>query len=314
MLRNNKFINEKQYDNISSFNFTKNAFQDRVWNSQTILARGLFINTHTNEIVARSYNKFFNVNEREQTKIHNILKSFKYPVTAYVKENGFLGMVGYDSESDSLVYASKSTCRGEYPDMVRKAFVRTVSENTLDRIKCFLRDMGLTLVFEVVEPGRDPHIIEYPEPTIVLLDAVYRTLEYRKLEYPLLVELAAEYGLPVKEMTHCLKSREELSDWYYKVTAPDYSLEGENIEGFVLEDAEGSMVKIKLEYYTFWKHMRAVFESFKKYGNYLYTSSLTTPRGNYFYGFIKNKSREELQDTDIIKLRKEFEQSKYDIK
>lgn len=31
-LRNNKFIKENKFDNISSFNFTKKAFYNNIWN------------------------------------------------------------------------------------------------------------------------------------------------------------------------------------------------------------------------------------------------------------------------------------------
>lgn len=47
-MKKSKFIKEKPLgNNISSFNFTDAAFTRSVWNSQTIKARGLFINTST---------------------------------------------------------------------------------------------------------------------------------------------------------------------------------------------------------------------------------------------------------------------------
>lgn len=61
--RNNKFISEKTFGNISSFNFTKQAFYDRVWNSQTVRARGLYINVPEQRVVARGYDKFFSISE-----------------------------------------------------------------------------------------------------------------------------------------------------------------------------------------------------------------------------------------------------------
>ena len=48
-------------NDIVSLNFTRNAFQDGIWNDETIKARGLFINKVDGDIVARSYNKFFSV-------------------------------------------------------------------------------------------------------------------------------------------------------------------------------------------------------------------------------------------------------------
>ena len=51
-MRKNKYITEKKYGNISSFNFTREAFYDKKWNKQTTKARGLFINTENGRIVA----------------------------------------------------------------------------------------------------------------------------------------------------------------------------------------------------------------------------------------------------------------------
>lgn len=62
-MRNSKYIQEKQFGPISSFNFTKTAFQRKIWNGLTTHARGLFIDTSKMEVVARSYNKMFNIGE-----------------------------------------------------------------------------------------------------------------------------------------------------------------------------------------------------------------------------------------------------------
>lgn len=42
LLRNNKYINEKNFGNISSFNFSHTAFRKGIWDEQTVKARGLF--------------------------------------------------------------------------------------------------------------------------------------------------------------------------------------------------------------------------------------------------------------------------------
>lgn len=75
-LRNNKYISEKQFGNISSFNFTHAAFYEKKWNAQTIRARGLFLDTSEKyKVVARAYEKFFSVNEREETKFDTLQRS-----------------------------------------------------------------------------------------------------------------------------------------------------------------------------------------------------------------------------------------------
>lgn len=110
-LRANKYIQEKKFGNISSFNFTKDAFYGKVWDDQTTKARGLFIDTYKNKVAARAYEKFFNINERKETKLNMLQNKLQFPVTAYVKENGYLGIVSYDEYNDDLFIASKSTVR-----------------------------------------------------------------------------------------------------------------------------------------------------------------------------------------------------------
>lgn len=66
---NSEYIRVKELGNdIVSLNFTRNAFQEGVWNDETIKARGLFINKVDGDIVARSYNKFFQYDENPETK------------------------------------------------------------------------------------------------------------------------------------------------------------------------------------------------------------------------------------------------------
>ena len=121
-LRNNKFIAEKNLgEGISSFNFSREAFYKGNWNRQTVLARGLFLDTINNKIMARSYEKFFKINEVHETELANLKQRLQFPVTAYVKENGFLAIVSYDYNKDDLFIASKSTNKGDYVEYIKKA-------------------------------------------------------------------------------------------------------------------------------------------------------------------------------------------------
>ena len=72
-LRANKNIVERKYGDISSFNFSASAFFNKIWDEQTVKARGLYINTKTGEVVARSYDKFFNIGERPETQMDCLL-------------------------------------------------------------------------------------------------------------------------------------------------------------------------------------------------------------------------------------------------
>ena len=297
-LRKNKLIHERATGDISSFNFSRQAFYNKAWTDMTVKARGLFVNTRTNEIVARSYNKFFNLGEREDARADNI--KFDYPVVVCEKYNGFLGLVGYDTATDSLLYLSKSSVEGIYPELFKGQLFATLSAEQLEQIKKELKDQNISLVFECIDQVNDPHIIEYPQSGVVLLDIVRRTLDYEKLPYWDVVQFAQKYHLPFK-MRHSVIATQadfvRFAEFCDEYQTPD-------IEGFVLEDSSGFMVKIKLPYYNFWKHMRTLKDTIRGRRK-VNLAALTTPDANYFHQWCKTRTEEELS-RDIITLRKMF--------
>ena len=312
-LRNNKFVNEKQLgDNISSFNFSREAFYSANWNRQTVLARGLFIDTKENKIMARSYEKFFRINEVRETELVALKSRLQFPVKAYVKENGFLAIVSYDYNNDDLFIASKSTNKGDYVEYI-KAQLEPYREKILAQLKYFYHcNDPLTLVFECVDIEKDPHIIKYKNSTLVLLDAIYNTLDFKTVPYEDLKYWArTQIGCPVKELAYEIKSWEEFRDLYMEAQEEEYQYNGNYIEGFVFEDANGFMTKCKTGYYNFWKFMRGVADSTLRSGHYRRTGALQTAESNSFYGFCRkcfqNDRDKETKSypykTDIISLR-----------
>lgn len=313
-MRMNKNISEKQYGNISSFNFTKSAFYEKAWDSQTITARGLFINVPKQKIVARSYDKFFNINERPETKIDALQNSLSFPVRAYVKENGFLGIVSYNDEDDSLFVTTKSSPDGPFAVWLRENIVAAMTSENINGMKRYAKDHNVSFVFECVDMIRDPHIIEYPENRLYLLDIIYNEIPCRKMHYEDMSSIADELGLRHKELAFVIDSWQDFHDWYRSVLDEDYLYNGRHIEGFVIEDNNGYMVKLKLAYYNFWKFMRGIAQETirKGYIDGKRTSSLTTALANQFYGWIrdlhnaKSANPEEQTPTDICTLRKMF--------
>lgn len=311
-MRNNRYIKEHRFGDISSFNFTKEAFYKGKWNEQTMKARGFFINIPKSKIVARSYNKFFNINETEDTKLEVLRNTFKFPLTAYVKENGFLGIVSYNDEDEKLFITTKSAPDSPYADLLRKIFEEKVPEESREKLRLFSKENNVSFIFECIDPLNDPHIIEYPNEKLVLLDIVHNDLSYKKFNYYELTKVAKEIGLTIKEKAFEINSWEEFYEWYTAVTAEEYKYNGEYIEGFVVEDAAGYMVKIKLAYYKFWKHMRSVADETLKKGYTSRTASLLTPLANRFYGWIKNTLVTEgsaVLPDNICALRKQFLQT-----
>ena len=271
-LRNSPFVKEKYLgDHISSFNFTRDAFKHNEWNDETIKARGLFIDTRYEVVKARSYDKFFAIGERTETKLDYLKREFNYPVDVYIKENGYLGICSW-SDDGNLFCASKSTTEGPYAQRFREILTETLG----DKVQAFndaLRCEDMTAVFEVIDPENDSHIIKYNKPQVIFLDLIWNNFmegewdDFGCKSYEVLEWWAMKYGLPLKRKTCCLNNANEFEKWYEEVTEIDYCYHGEYVEGFVLRDIDNRMVKVKTDYYNFWKSVRGLVPVIRKGGN-----------------------------------------------
>ncbi len=307
-MNEHKYINAKDLgDNIYAFNFTRKAFENRNWDEINVKARGLFINVNTKEIVSRSYNKFFNINEHYNTKIQRLADNLKFPVYAYDKPNGYLGTVGYNSEKDELVFTSKSDIHAEYATWLKELFYKTFSVEKRETIKKFIKDENVSLVFEVIKVKEDPHIIKYYNDKLVLLDIVYRDIVYKKMNYELVKNFAIMINVEFKELEHVFYNWIDFYNWYRNVIE-DWSIEK---EGYVIEDSNGFMTKIKLPYYNFWKQMRGLKDKIAgKHEHEVKGCSLYTPLHNQVFFWMKKQDREWLKNNDIITIRDEFYKQK----
>lgn len=294
-LRANRYIQEKKFGNISSFNFTSKAFYDKIWDEQTTKARGLYLDTFKGKVAARAYDKFFNINERPETKFDMLQHKLQFPVTAYVKENGYLGIVSYDEYNDDLFIASKSTIDSQLAQWLKEAIYNQITEENREKMKKYAKDNNVSFVFENVDMKNDPHIIEYPESKLYLLDIVYNQMDFAKYDYETMCDIAHQLGLTPKEKAFEIANWQDFYDWYYDILEEDYEYNGRKIEGFVIEDSVGYMTKLKLTYYNFWKFMRAISHEAIRNGYIKKTSALTTPIANEYYAWVR-----KLHDVDDI--------------
>ncbi len=312
-MRHNKYIMERKYGNLSSFNFTDEAFYDKAWDSQTVRARGLYLDTVKGKVAARAYDKFFNIGEREETRMDRLQRRLHFPVTAYVKENGYLGIVSYDEKEDDLLVACKFTLDSLFVERLKEMLAAKVSKTHLEEMKDYIKENDVSFIFECVDMEHDPHVIEYQESRLVLLDIVKNSMETARYEYGQMCAVAERFGLLHKEKACELPDWQTFFDWYHEIRREDYEYRGQKIEGFVIEDSGGYMVKVKLHYYQFWKQMRAVAKEVSKKGFIANTAMLTTPVANEFYGWLREKyDTGELKKLpkDICSLRKRFLDSK----
>lgn len=287
---NPKYIEEKNFGSISSFNFTEDAFKSRKWDEQTVKARGLYIDIEQMKVAARGFDKFFNIGEVPSTEMETLQFSLHYPVTAYVKENGFLGLISYPYETNDkdLFITTKSTPEGIHAKYLKDMLYSSVSETTIANIKKYCKENNVTLLFEYVDTVHDPHIIEYETSNLYLLAIVKNELKYEALPYEEICGVAKNFGFIVKKKAATFNNWTEFYTWYEHVTQEDYTYNGKYIEGFVIEDATGFQTKLKLFYYNYWKYLRSVAWRTFKYRTIPDTSSLYDATQNNFYAFCQS--------------------------
>ena len=332
---------KKLPNNIASINFTKKAFQHGVWDQFTIKARGLFMAIDPQEqlpkdyVIARGYEKFFNVGEKYGFSDRDI-RNLAFPITAYDKANGYLGILAVDNRDSSnpqWFFASKTTTEGEFAQIFKDLVEPFLTED----LKNKLIEKNLTLLFEVIHPEFDPHIVEYPKKSLVLLDGIKNKIEFEKISFKELIDIFDTFntgGQAVTEIDFKIKEPlvvlETFADYYgFVKTLNSASLFLNNyIEGVVFEDDSGSapnMFKLKTDWYSFWKYMRGFRDriisrikkdtkpgqnpTIEKSNLNKLKAHLHTAEAIKVFNFMLDwalNDFETFQKTDIIQIRKKF--------
>nr|WP_253308634.1 T4 RnlA family RNA ligase [Rickettsia endosymbiont of Ceutorhynchus assimilis] len=308
-LHKHNYINRKYFDSyphITSYNFSRKALTKGIWDKVNLTARGLFIDNDLN-IVVRSYDKFFNLGEKRETELYNLQKNLLFPLTLFVKENGFLGLLGYDIKNDRLFFSSKSTPESDFTGWFKEILTTSLNESQMDYLHKTVKDRNLSLVFEVNDPVNDPHMIEYNQRHVVLLDAVVRSEKFKRLDFHEIEQIAISLGVSHKQKAMVFNKWDAFEEWYKNMVeqGQDYTFHGKQIEGFVAEDSNGFMFKIKMSYYSFWKSIRSLKERIilvRKTGGNL-KRNLSEPEVSAFYKWAIMQP-DEILERDIIWVRK----------
>ena len=178
----------------------------------------------------------------------------------------------------------------------------------LPHITDYLRRHNACLLFEVVLPRFDPHIIAYESDKLVLLDIVKRQVVYEAVDRQERERFAREIGANSKRLAAEFSSWREFMTWLDQLQGMAYRWQGERVEGFVLEDAGGHHVKVKLDYYTFWRQMRTALEALQAGRQSSTRLDCPDPAlAARVIEYMRQLSAEDLARMDIIALRRRFE-------
>jgi RNA ligase len=144
------------------FNYTNKAQYDNEWNDATRKTRGLIIDTRTEKVVSRPFEKFFNWSQipvEEQARLMN------KPVDTYEKWDGSLG----------ILYGLHT---GEHRIATRGSFTSPqalhATEVLQTRYPTFEPILGLTYLFEIVYP-QNRIVVNYQSMDDLVLIAVIDT-------------------------------------------------------------------------------------------------------------------------------------------
>lgn len=260
ILGNSKLVKVKKCSpNLYSLNFTSRVFHKRLWNENTVQARGLFVDRMTGDVKLRSYNKFFNLNERPETELNNLANTLSFPVEIRTKENGYLAILGVIK--DELVFASKSTTEGMHVDLFKNLFQK-LPTSLQEEIKELLKRNSCSMMFEVISQ-EDTHIIKYDQDHLYVLDMIQNTLDVngKHIDVSFSRQRLAELDSILKkydtQLISIVKTIQQVNtmDELTNIIHKELNSYHES-EGFVLVDSNGFMTKFKGPYYNTWKHRR----------------------------------------------------------
>lgn len=243
-------------DGIVAHNFTREAFRKGIWNNMTTHARGLF--TKDDKIIGRGFKKFFYEGQNEEASLENLV----FPVRAYKKHNGFLAIAFIDEETGKVYIKSKGG--GELHSNLAE---EKVKECGMYKGLCkYLNDYPDTSVlFEIVDPENDPHIVHYINSYVAPLTVIINDRDGR-YDMDLLERFTVDY------INHKVSSDPE-----FVAYDKDDLIKKKNVwmscnpteEGLVLYDSCGLMIKEKTDFYNKAKELRRAMENRGKI-NYKY--------------------------------------------
>ena len=246
-------VTERFHNNfpLAIYCYSRKTVTKQLWDDVTIKTRGLIVDTETDEIVSRPYEKFFaydtiGVPETHPYVVSQIEKNFGPPLVTE-KVNGCLGI--FWKYGIHWGVASKGSFHSPHAEWATKWLEDHVEHNGK-----LVFPEGYTPVFEIICQEVQPHTIKYEKDALVLLDFV--SIETgEELERGETIHYATSNALNFAASWGFSKPlNEALED--------DFS----EFEGYVLSyPIPGQKpFKLKIKFPTFLKNRKKFYEELKK--------------------------------------------------
>lgn len=217
------YLSKSSFQNLVLYSYTDLCTFDKKWTPETLMSRGTIYDMNTGKIVARAFDKFFNLGEHPTTMLAAL------PVTPYMvdeKEDGSLGILyQFPGKADWRV----ATRGSFYSDQAKAA------EIILESCDMSRWPTGWTPLVEIIYP-ENRIVTDYgQERKLVLLAAREISEEGRYMSRADLDTFAAACGFARPKRSN--KTIDELAELAKTLPATH--------EGWVLSWPNGFRVKIK---------------------------------------------------------------------
>lgn len=263
-------VKESGVPGVVACNFTRKAFYKGAWDAQTVRARGLFLDKNTGAVVARGYDKFFNIGQSgAPSTIRDLATEAAreaqdnehYNVVLRKKHNGFLAIVA--TINGKLVVLSKSGITA-YSREAERILRDQIGDAGCERLRRVLADNNLSATFECISK-RDPHMVYYTKDEMIFLDFIHNAPDYDP------VPLDAAFTV-IRAVDPLMPFAESKTLAYWWMWENDTDLAGiiarmaerasrEHSEGYVVSYGDGRMAKIKTRWYTRAKWLRPMVQN-----------------------------------------------------
>ena len=184
-------ISYTQKDNLLLLKYSKTIWNTG-WHNLAKQCRGKVINLNTKEIVAYPFNKFFNLNEVEDTdlnKIQSLLDGADYISVTDKKDGSAIIVTNYNGE---IIVNTNGEFNNDQVKWAKKLFV--------EKYSYFYNNIpeGYTFVFELIHP-ENRIVLDYGNEQKLYLLAVRDLSNLRLLRYNNLVKIANQFYLDITE-------------------------------------------------------------------------------------------------------------------
>lgn len=235
-----------------TFNYADNFFFNSInkemapnrrpkWSLQMRIARGITFDAESGDVVSFPYEKFFNMDEYLDGNLANLAKKMgEQPFIASEKVDGILIQAFYDKYSDKIRFGTRAQLD---PETDEKGFLETAEKlmkrsGRYDDLKEALRG-GKSMILELIDP-KYRVVVGYGKKSALFLHGIRDLGTSEMMNFKETQAFAKNMGLETPNSRE-FNSFAELADFQKNAK--------EDLEGFVLRFADGSMVKAKTEAY-----------------------------------------------------------------